>query len=811
MRAPISYVHDNLVFGRDRADAWALYELAGVAYPYLARAGKLELFARVEALLYRLESDVQLLRVSRAFSVDAYLAGACAVADPRHVQADLLNVQLEHDRRALAARPTADPELYLAVALAPSMGEGLAGLWRAFAARLSLCDARALSERALRELQAAERRTFERVDAFLEAERASTEQVQWLVRRAYTRGLAAPATDARHRPQALELLDGDGARAWRPAHVDVHRWHDALLERDMRTLRAHTEHGVSHQAQLVLGALPEETRFPGEAELLFAPLERLPFAVDACLHARWLPNRDAVALARRRRTDAENAFEEEASGVGAPSSEAIERPAAARELEHRLTRPDRPPLLRAAAVLSIGAPDAATLAERVERVRIEYGGIALHRPHGEQHSLFLSTLPAQRMPLDDYADYLLLEQVAATMPVAVDAAGSELGPYLGHTLSAARRPVCLDLAEACRDSRAPTVLLLGTLGSGKTVAMEALAYRAWTLGSGPVVDIDPKGDHRWEALPGVRAGGPDANLEVVELSAADRYRGLLDPLRIGEPGAREDLAHGFLAAILPQPVPAEWQTELRLAVQRAAADGAGTCAAVLALLADGPPAACDCARALAVHAGAGLARLGFADPDRPPPDVGGRDIVSLRIRHLRLPPPGRARGDADEEERVGTALLRLLAAYALRLTATDTERHSIVCIDEAWALLEHAPEVVERLSRLGRSQNATPMLASQLVGDAGALAGLVGTCLVFGLDSDAEAAAALRLLRQDPGDESLRRRLLAFRRGRCLLLDAHGRTTALQVELTDPALLAALDTTPGPAAAPAPHAEAPAS
>ena len=576
----------------------------------------------------------------------------------------------------------------------------------------------------------------------------------------------------------------------------------------MRTLRAHTELGVSHQAQLVLGALPEETRFPGEAELLFAPLERLPFAVDACLHARWLPNRDAVALARRRRADAENFFEEEAAGIGAPSAEASERPAAARELEHRLTRPDRPPLLRAGVVLSVGAPDEAALAERVERVRLEYGGIALHRPHGEQHRLFLSTLPAQRMPLDDYADYLLLEQVAAMMPHAVDTAGSELGPYLGRTLTAARRPVLLDLAEACRRSRSATVLLIGALGSGKTVAMEALAYRAWTLGSGPVVDIDPKGDHHWDALPGVTVEGRDANLELVELSAAERYRGLLDPLRIGEPDAREDLAYAFLAAILPPPVAPEWQTELRLAVHEAATAGARSCADVVARLADGPPAARACARALGVHAGAGLVRLGFADPDRPPPDVGARDIVCLQIRRLRLPPAGRARTELDEEERIGVALLRLLAAYALRLTTTDTERHSVIAIDEAWTLLEHAPEVVERLSRLSRFQNVTPLLASQLVGDADALDGLIGTCLVFGLDSDAEAARALTLLRQDPGDDALRRRLLGFRRGRCVLLDADGRLTALQVELTDPALLAALDTTPGaPADEPVPDAE----
>jgi hypothetical protein len=121
----------------------------------------------------------------------------------------------------------------------------------------------------------------------------------------------------------------------------------------------------------------------------------------------------------------------------------------------------------------------------------------------------------------------------------------------------------------------------------------------------------------------------------------------------------------------------------------------------------------------------------------------------------------------------------------------------VVCVDEAWALLEHAPEVIARLSRLGRSQNVTPLIASQRIGDVDALDGLVGSALVFGLDSDSEAQRALELLRQDPDDEQLRRRLLAFRAGRCLYLDNDGRLTAMQFEVTDPRLLAALDTTPG--------------
>src|SRR4051794_22965050 len=104
MRAPLTYVHDNLLWARDLDDCWALYELAGVAYPYLALARKLELLARVEALAYRLEADFQLLRVQAPLSVDGYLAGARATVDARHVRRELLERQLEADATRLRGR-----------------------------------------------------------------------------------------------------------------------------------------------------------------------------------------------------------------------------------------------------------------------------------------------------------------------------------------------------------------------------------------------------------------------------------------------------------------------------------------------------------------------------------------------------------------------------------------------------------------------------------------------------------------------------------------------------------------------------------
>ena len=54
-----------------------------------------------------------------------------------------------------------------------------------------------------------EARAFARVADFLAAERATTLDVQWLIRRAFCRGVAEPAMDVFWQPQAIVLKDGD--------------------------------------------------------------------------------------------------------------------------------------------------------------------------------------------------------------------------------------------------------------------------------------------------------------------------------------------------------------------------------------------------------------------------------------------------------------------------------------------------------------------------------------------------------------------------------------------------------------------------
>ncbi len=800
MRSPHYFFWANLAL-RTPTEAWAIYELEGQSYPGLSDSRKVEVGERLEALAYTLEADFQILRIARAFDAGAYERRALATLDPRHGRRRRFEEHIAEHRSEFERRGALRPEIYLAVRLDPSPSggplggllDGAAALWRTLAERAGFEEARGIGREQLAALRAAEETVFERVLGYLECSRIGPRRLAGLIRRAYTRGLGEPDEDESFAPQALSFLDADGEERFEPYGYDLLRLHESRVTVERRSLAIDSERGRAHQAQLVLGAMPEEAVVPGPmAELMFTPLE-LGFGVDATLSVEFVANRDARRQVAKRKIDADQIAREESQGEHGPTVESAERPHLARELEAVLGAGDRPPLLRSALLLSAAGHDEEQLEERVQRLRESYGRVQLHRPGGEQHRLFLASLPGTTFPLPEYKEHLLPDQVGAMVPHAISHAGSRIGPYIGYTLTGSRQPVQFDLAEACQTSRPPTCLLAGSLGSGKTICLELAVWQAFLQGSGPIVDIDPKGDHHLDLLPGVKG-----HIETIELSGEERYRGLLDPMRVGTPETREDLAYNFLVSILPAPVKPEWQTQLRLAISEAAAAGARSCGEVLVRMnASTSAEAVEAARAIEVHGRGGLAKLGLGSGGEAVAAVGDAQVVSLRIRNLTLPLAGTARSELLEEERTSLAVLRLLAAYALRLCASDTTRHSVLAMDEAWALTTDTQgrALLERIARMGRSMNITPILATQMLGDAAELEPLVGALFAFGVETEAEARKALALLRLDEDDEASIQRLIGYRAGRCYLRDFAGQVAPIQID-PPPWLLGELDTTP---------------
>ena len=269
---------------------------------------------------------------------------------------------------------------------------------------------------------------------------------------------------------------------------------------------------------------------------------------------------------------------------------------------------------------------------------------------------------------------------------------------------------------------------------------------------------------------------------------------------------RQDAAVSFLCELLPARSEATWETAVVKAVDgvlRATAEP--SCLEVVRALAAGDAVDRQVADTLSVYARGGLTQLGFADPDVRLPAVGARQFTYIPIRDLPGPQPGVARADYSFSERVGERLVRLIAMFAMALLAEERTRLKLFSFDEGWRLLGDPVGrlLLASLQRMGRSELAVPIISTQLVSDTmldgrESLDSLIGATFVFGMRSEAEAARALALLDLDPEDRALRRRLLEFEAGRCLLRDHRGRVEAIQVEVLVPRLLRALSTTPRP-------------
>ncbi len=813
MSAPITFVYGNCVFARGLDDAWAAFAVPASSYAWLSEEGKRARFLALIAALEAVEADVQILRVCRRWELDRYAqalreeseswsssAAAHAPARERYIE--------EHVRRlddVGMAQPAVfilvslrDPERDVASYVSRAAAQHPQEWWQGLRRALALRDRRVLSVAELERARTRADQAHARLADFLPVRQARGVELQWLVRRAFCRGLGEPLLDGLHEPRAL-VFERNGEAVLAPLEGDVLRWADGYVENRGRSLKIESELGTSWQAQLVLGALPELMQFPGaRAELMFAPAESLPFGIDLSLNARFLPNELAMRIARRRIQDADQIVRAESGGEQGVSDLGYERTQEARDLLAYLQASSKPPLLRATLAVAVAAADEEELEERVEMCRRAYGEIRLHRPLGDQLQLFFQHLPGQRTRLAGYDDTLTPEQAAAMMPTATHEAGSRRGFYLGHTLSGSRQPVIFNLREGSDTNRNATILSVGALGSGKTTLAQKLKYEGFLQGA-RVVDCDPKGDHRFHLLPDVAP-----HVECVTLRPDPALRGMLDPLRVAPEHLRQDAAISFLRDLLPGRAEPAWETAVVGAVDRVITRSSDpTCREVVRALEQGDDTDVKVGKALDVYARSGLTQLGFADPQVKLPPVGDRQVTYLPIRDLPAPPPGMPRSEYSQAERVGEQIVRLIAMFAMHLMGSERGRLKLFSFDEGWRLLGDpvGRTLLASLQRMGRSELAVPIISTQLVTDAligerESLENLIGATFVFGMRSQAEAARALTLLGLDPEDRRMCQTLLELEAGRCLFRDHHGRVEAVQVDVVVPSLLRAFSTTP---------------
>jgi hypothetical protein len=803
-RFPLRFARRNVLIG-PAGEAAALYRADSIAYLFLPTAEKWGLLRRLERFAHMAGADFSIWRVQRAYPAARYAPGLAGLADERHADSEGWRRYLEGHEARLRDLRSHVPEVYVAVSLSeggasPSLLRSFGRIRRRVEELAGVGAPQPISGSELEALAAVEQRTFDRLRGVLALKRASTEELHWLLRRAAYRGLTEPTLDPHWEPDALVVVAPGGSVAYEPLEQELWRCANAPATEhpgELPSLVVEAEEGTAYQAFLCAGSLAEEAEFPGAAEVLFAPVEDAGFPVDAVLHAQWVGNRDALGQVRKRILDVEHAYRDQLEGASGPGVLTEEDRELAREYEAILQSSAHPPMLRASISLAVGAPDREELERRVGALRERFGDVVLHRPRGLQHALFADHLPHPGGgSVPDYVQQMTVEQFGAAVPIATTQVGSTQGVYIGFSPAGGARPVFYDPTEAPREARASAVLLAGTLGSGKTIAAQSIAFAAQRRGS-LVVDFDPKPDHGLD-----RVAELEGEVEVLELSGAVEHRGKLDPLAIGLPELREELASSYLLELLRAPPPS-WEVAIDRAVRDAVRAGERNLGAVIERLRSAEAeAGREAAEALNVLSDFGLARLGFGSGEAEPIEV-ARSVITIRTPGLSLPDPGASRETYTRIERVSVATLSLVAALALRLISGDRSRHKVVVLDEAWFLLASTQgrSLLNRIIRLGRALNATVLVATQRLADLGELAELFGVYFLFGQETDAEARAGIAQIGLDLEDGAARARLREYRQGECLMRDLDGRVGELRFDLVFGELLAALDNTPRAAVA----------
>jgi hypothetical protein len=398
----LRYAHGNILVGRD-GQAAGLYRLGMTAYPFLPVGEKWALQRRLQRVAHTIAADFSVWRVNRAYPADAYVEHTGGLLDERHQDAAAWRAFLEGHRERLRQLGSHTPEVYIAVSLAANSPAGIGTdlirgvdrVRRRVEELAGIASGTPISAAELTELAGREQRIFERLNRVVSARRAATIELQWLLRRAASRGGSEPELDRHWQPDALIVEAAGGGVGFQPFGHDLARCANAAITEQQQTLVVDGEQGRCFQAMLAVGALADAPEFPGAtAEALFAPLEAVGFPVDAVVHTRWLGNRLALAQVRKRIADVEHAYSEQLQGeVHGPSLLAGEDRVLAREYEAALQAGGHPPMLYARIGLAVGARTMEELERRVAALKEQYGDISLHRPAGLQREMFFEHLP----------------------------------------------------------------------------------------------------------------------------------------------------------------------------------------------------------------------------------------------------------------------------------------------------------------------------------------------------------------------------------------------------------------------------------
>ncbi|MFC5175628.1 ATP-binding protein [Nocardioides taihuensis] len=673
---------------------------------------------------------------------------------------------------------------------------------------------------------------IERVDEVIalpgvEGRRATSLELEWLLRRSMALGLPAPTE--------LSPLDDD---PW--DSDDLHSFTDQVLvetERLGRTVKVTSRGGAApverHVAVMSVGRLEEiEAPDPGHDPWL-AHTDRLPFPVEwSCqfdvlsgVDARKAIQKKLLVVRDMQRHFAEHDLDEPL---------ALDRQARhAREVEDQMTRGVDVASARVHGWfrLAVAARTQEECLERVRQVRTSYRSrrVTIEHPRG-QYGLLREFMPCEPVSTSAYRRRLPTLYVAAGVATASSRLGDRRGPYVGYTAGSSRRAVMFDThyATEVRETSG-LVPVVGGLGAGKSVLLGQITYEAVRRGI-PAVVLDPSGPlARLTEMPELREHSRHLDLTTAASGTLNPFEVVASPSRAAyasedafqeaEVFAAQDrklLAMDVAKMLLPASVASMPSTSLVIsdAVRATRGERSASMWDIVHNLEQGSnPHGRIVANYLSDMAELPLARLFFPRADATGTQLDAR-LTVLTMPGLVLPPRSVDRDHWSTSEQLAVPLLHLASWYATRAVyGRDMRSRKLVALDETHFLGEWSAgrALFTRLGRDSRKWNTCVLAASQNPSDVLGMdvANFMSAAFVGRLEDEDAARDGLRMLRVPVGvgyERSLA--TLSGARGQTaarefVMRDVDGNVDKLRVDLTgNPRLLEALNTTAGEARRP---------
>ncbi|MFD1675623.1 ATP-binding protein [Alicyclobacillus fodiniaquatilis] len=775
---------------------WAFYKLVPYSYEPLSEAEKEAQFAQSERFFRHIqEADyhVYMWQVRRRFDWERYLSDLAESAQaPFRAAADEVTGYWAETIYGSHALPDYDTiialELPFQIVRKYRFLTQTFGIPTRWVEQMMGLGGKSIFREEREGAQIRERNLLNRVNNLLPAVPLDAVEVADFYRHHFWRGF-----NMKGLPEKLRRL-------WPKGEQD-HTWlSEGLVIDRLRHLELVQGEEKQYVAFVTMASVPDELTIPGQ-ELFYRMLTQR-FPVESMVRWKHIAPKQAMRIVKKKKLDVKDAAGHVAEVDDVPLS-VLEKQEVATALELHMQH-TRPPLLDSRVAFCVEAESEEELQDYTETIidLLDDFGFVGARPTGEQVQLFESWLPSSKWTGYGYKLQLLPQVAGAmTMPGASSILGDPNGIPVGF--SGRGGVVKLDLARGPQMNKSASVVLTGTLGSGKSFTLNTLLYYAALIWGARIFIVDPKSERsHW---PGVLPG-LENQIRTIVLDGR-RNPGALDPFRLMEDKAS---AAEVSVSILSQLLQMQHREEelILLEAAKQTRELKNPSMADLLRIVQALPDDKSVGKWLQQVADLPLGQLIFGtwnNEQSPLPDSG---MVILQLANLTLPQDGKKAENL--RERASVAVMTATAILAESFILHGKGGFRLAALDEAWTWLRSAEgkALADRLERAGRSSNAGIWISTQNPSDVSPdLLNNVSSYICLGTNNDKETELAISALGLQPTDDlkkSLQVRVSMGQdedgrertSGRGFLRDLDGRAGFLEFYTPHPVLRKVFNTTP---------------